>query len=334
MPRRRSAPRLYLDKKRRTWIIRDGAVFRRTGCAESDAFGAERQLIEYLASKHKPGQGAEDPLILDILLAYASQHLPDVPFNSRRNATYSIADLSVWWKDKRLSEITEEACKAYAATRRQSWARKNLEVMRAAIRRWYKGKYRQELSTQVVWFPPKEQPRDRWLTRNEAARLLWAARRTPHLARFILLGLYTGSRSSVILSLQWSWIDLNGKVMLRRAPGTPESKKRTPPVRLGRRILAHLRRWRRLDGPHCVYVCHYDGKKIDRLIHSWPTAVARAGLGKDVTPHALRRTRATWVMQAGVDIWEAAGHLGMSPTILQTVYAKHHPDFQKRAAEV
>jgi hypothetical protein len=101
MPRRRSAPRLYLDKKRRTWIIRDGAVFRRTGCAESDAFGAERQLIEYLASKHKPGQGAEDPLILDILLAYASQHLPDVPFNSRRNATYSIADLSVWWKAER-----------------------------------------------------------------------------------------------------------------------------------------------------------------------------------------------------------------------------------------
>ena len=31
--------------------------------------------------------------------------------------------------------------------------------------------------------------------------------------------------------------------------------------------------------------------------------------------------------------WEAAGHLGMSLKTLQK-YAKHSPDFQKRAAEV
>jgi hypothetical protein len=35
-----------------------------------------------------------------------------------------------------------------------------------------------------------------------------------------------------------------------------------------------------------------------------------------------------------VDLWEAAGSLGMSPETLRTVYGKHHPDFQKNAAEV
>jgi hypothetical protein len=35
-----------------------------------------------------------------------------------------------------------------------------------------------------------------------------------------------------------------------------------------------------------------------------------------------------------VDVWEAAGHLGMSPKILMDVYAKHSPDHQKRAADV
>jgi integrase len=61
--------------------------------------------------------------------------------------------------------------------------------------------------------------------------------------------------------------------------------------------------------------------------------VQRAGLD-GITPHVLRHSRACWLMQTGVDPWEASGHLGMSTAILMTQYAKHHPDFQKRAAEV
>lgn len=40
------------------------------------------------------------------------------------------------------------------------------------------------------------------------------------------------------------------------------------------------------------------------------------------------------MMQQGVDLWEAAGALGMSVKILEDTYGHHHPDFQKRAAEV
>jgi hypothetical protein len=39
-------------------------------------------------------------------------------------------------------------------------------------------------------------------------------------------------------------------------------------------------------------------------------------------------------MQAGVPIWEAAGHLGMTVKILEEVYGHHHPDWQRRAADV
>lgn len=52
-----------------------------------------------------------------------------------------------------------------------------------------------------------------------------------------------------------------------------------------------------------------------------------------MTPHTLRHTRATWLMQAGVDMWEAAGSLGMTVETLQNTYGHHHADFQKRAAE-
>jgi integrase len=230
-------------------------------------------------------------------------------------------------------DVTARACRAYASTRSTAAARRDLETLRAAIGYWNR-EYGPLALVPTVVLPHKPEPRERWLTRGEAARLLWAARHKAHLARFILLGLYTGSRSGTLLSLEWKWLDLNQGVMLRRAPGEPESKKRTPPVRLGSRILSHLRRWRRRDNLFCPYVCHYDGQRVRKLRRSWDTAVEKAGLGADVIPHTLRHTRATWLMQAGIDPWEAAGHLGMSLEMLSRVYGKHSPEFQRRAAAV
>lgn len=70
-----------------------------------------------------------------------------------------------------------------------------------------------------------------------------------------------------------------------------------------------------------------DGFRLER-----DRAAKEAGVR--ASPHTLRHTRATWVMQHGdVPPWEAAGHLGMSVKTLPK-YAKHSPDFQKRAAEV
>jgi integrase len=60
-------------------------------------------------------------------------------------------------------------------------------------------------------------------------------------------------------------------------------------------------------------------------------AVKDAGLGCDVTPHVLRHTAATWLMQAGVDPWEAAGYLGMTIEMLSQRYGHHHPAHLERA---
>ena len=186
-----------------------------------------------------------------------------------------------------------------------------------------------------IVLPPKAEPRDRWLTRAEAKRLRKAAMGTPHLYRFIVIGLLTGSRSGSIFKLKWDWVDFESGTMLRREPGEAEdARKQTPPVRMGRALTRILRRWQRQDAAlGCPYVVHYNGQPVSRIKRTWAKACTAAKL-KGVTPHTLRHTRATWLMQAGIDIWEAAGSLGMTPEILQTVYGKHHPDFQKRAAEV
>lgn len=54
-----------------------------------------------------------------------------------------------------------------------------------------------------------------------------------------------------------------------------------------------------------------------------------SGLSLDmgnVTPHTLRHTAETWLMQRGADPWQAAGYLGMSLETLLRVYDHQHPD--------
>jgi integrase len=331
MPRREKGARLYLDPARRVWIVRDGGRFIRTGCAEPDRGEAEKFLGRYIAAKHKP-QPSADPMIADVLNVYAKEHLPHT--REAVNAAYHIEALAGFWAFKRVSQISARECRAFTATQTTASARRYLETLRAAVRYWHR-EYGPLHVVPMVTLPERSERRQRWLDRSEAARLLWAARRTPHLARFILLGLYTGSRSGVILRLQWDQIDLSKGVMARTRPEMPASKtKRAPVVKLGVGITAHLLRWQRLDSGLTNYVCHYNGQPIRKLRRSWAAARIKAGLDTAVTPHALRHTRATWLMQGGISIWEAAGHLGMSPDVLQRVYGHHHPEWQKNASEI
>jgi len=59
-----------------------------------------------------------------------------------------------------------------------------------------------------------------------------------------------------------------------------------------------------------------------------------AKLGGDVTPHTLRHTAATWLMQGGADIWQASRLLGMTVETLERVYGHHHPGHLAEAVAV
>ena len=113
--------------------------------------------------------------------------------------------------------------------------------------------------------------------------------------------------------------------------GVRETKKRQTPVRLPNRLLAHLRRWHRLGiAKHAVV--EWNGKPVRSVRNGFTTAVQTAGIEKHVTPHTLRHTSATWMMQNGADLWDAAAFLGMTVEMLERVYGHHLPYFQKDAA--
>lgn len=157
--------------------------------------------------------------------------------------------------------------------------------------------------------------------------------------RFILIGLYTGTRTAAILGLRWlrsphaGSIDLDRGVLYRRGSKVRETRKRQPPARLHWRLIPHLKRWRDQDEARgYTHVITYRGKPVEKLRRSWQQACDRAAIPDDIVKHSLRHTAATWLMQDGVPAWEAAGYLGMSVETLEKTYGHHSPDFQKNAA--
>jgi integrase len=211
-------------------------------------------------------------------------------------------------------------------------AQADLKTLKAAVDYWNK-EYGPLTVVPTYWRPKDNPPKERWLTKSEAARLLRAAKPYPYLRRAILLQLYTGSRPGFVQAIRWQ-IDFASGVIYRVSRGAPQGeKKRSPPARLGNRIKAHLKRWRRLDGKNANHICHVNGHAVRDPHTAWRKVIRAAGL-KGVTRHTLRHTRATWMMQAGVSIWEAAGFLGMTVKTLQAVYGHHSPDHQERAANI
>lgn len=346
MPRTGKGPRLYFRRDQGVWIIRDGTRQVRTGCIESDVRGAEKALQRYISGKHEPAGSSrpDEVTLVDVLLLYARDRKATLA--RPRELGYHIDALTPFWGLRKVSEIRGETCRAYVKRRTTpSMARHELETLRAAVNH-----YHAEMGLDVVpkfTLPEKGAPRERWLTRSEVARLLQVCRRSKrlrHIARVILIGVYTGTRCGAILKLQWmpnttgGYVDLEKGVMYRRAPSAKRTKKRQPPVRIPSKLLGHMKRWHKLDRSdtsekRVSHLIHYNARPVVQLRNSWPTVRKAAGLGNDVVIHSLRHTAATWRMLNGADMWQTAGFLGMTYKTLEETYGHHHVDYQKDAAE-
>lgn len=328
MPRPRTGPRLWFDKQRETWTIVDGRSRHRTGCGASEIKRAEAALRDYIETKHKPVK-SEAPLIADVIAAYSEEHIKHAV--SGKHIHYDLVKLTKWWGTKRVTEVSATSVRAYVTGRNASASsRRELAFLNAAIQHW-RANHAPMMPTPKIKLPPKPAPRQDFMTRDQAAKFLRKARHTPHLARFFLIGWYTGSRRGVITGLKWSMIDLDHGVMKRKDRHAVQTKKRAPPVKLGNRILSHLKRWHRLDGGK-GNVVHFRGSQIHRPVSSWERIRIAAGLPEFVVPHILRHSRATHLLRAGVSPWEVSNALGMNLQTLIAVYGHHIPDWQKDSA--
>jgi len=355
MPRQAKQPRLWKrpvrhDKDGRlthvaTWIILDGGRQFSTGLDASDIAGANRALADHINRRHERAATSAprriDAIpIADVLNLYARDVAASC--SNPRAAALRLKRLGQFFAGKTLADINGPLCRNYAAQQNSdSCARRDLQDLSAAINHHLE----EGLHSQIVkvWKPDARPRRERYLERSEAARLLWAAWRSRevqdgkptskytrrHIARFILVGLYTGSRASVISGAALErvigrpFIDVERGMYHRRPDGERETKKRKPTVKIPPRLMAHIQRWKRLG---FKYVVEWDGKPVSRVGKTFNLCAKEAGLDGKVTPHTLRHTAATWLMQEGADMWEASGFLGMSLKTLEDVYGHHRPD--------
>ena len=336
MPRKAAGARLYCRPDSGLYVIRDGGRFVSTGTRERRQ--AETALARYIAQRDRPtGPNTPDQVtVADVLDIYARERAPLVRDPERIGVC--IRALVPILGPLPLASITGEVCRRYgkARDRAPGTIRKELGVLAAAINHCRREGY--ITAAPSVRLPEKPAPRDRWLSRDEAARLLRAAYRNPkakHLARFILVALYTGTRSDTILRLRFmphtegGWCDTEKGIVYRRAAGELETKKRKPTVPIPRPLLAHLRRWERSGAR---YVVEVEGQRVGSLKTAWRTALASAGI-PHCTKHDLRHTAVTWAMQNGADKWAAAGFFGLSLDMLEGVYGHHHPNHLQSAVE-
>lgn len=250
-------------------------------------------------------------------------------------------------------------------------ARRELEDLSSAIGWWDDDNHLTRRPKVIL--PEKQESQRDALSRSQAASLLWAAMgwrklsaeearkqgrawvrlgksaraNRAHLRRFILLGLYSGSRPGVAPKLQWvesplqAWVDLTKGWIYRRGKAEKEHKtKRRPMIRIPRRLLTHMERWARLDAKlneerrkkglePVATVLHHGGAPITgKIRRGFAGIVADAGLDAEVTPHWFRHTAATWLMEADVPSHKAAQYLGMTVKTLEDNYGHHRPDYQ------
>jgi integrase len=343
MPRGRKPkpPRLYLrrrDGREPQWIILDAGKQSVTGCGERDSEGAEKALALYLIDKYRAPTGPSGPDQMSLARAleiYGRERAPHVA--SPETIGYHISALLPFWGLLPVVAIKGETCRAYVKFRKTvkpATAKRELQTLGAAVNYCHREGYLTYAPRITV--PKTGKSKTRWLTREEAAALLRGARHAPHLRTFILIGLYTGTRSAAILNLQWmpnvtgGWVDLERGLLYRGADERIETNKRQTTCPIPEKLIAHLRRVRARTRQFCV---EYDASPIRSVKTSWRETRARAGLGKDVTPHTLRHTAVTWLMLNGIKIWDAAHYVGMSEKMVRDRYGHHHPEFLKEARD-
>lgn len=377
MPRRSEGPKLVFRAQHRStrpvylirWYEGGRRVERSTGT--DDLKKAQDALAAFLTSRAGKPVGPSDPTqikIATVLHIYGDEHAPHtaIPADIGR----AIEALLPFWGDKPVAFIKGATCRAYVEWRTKQrvkvgigkdktkridryvspqTAGRELDALGAACNYCVREGYLTHCTP--VTRPKRGPRRERWLTRQEAAKLLQAARKMKrsrhYLPYVILVALYHGQRKRAVTALQWlpnttgGHVDLTNRQIDFRPIEKLETKKRRARAPINPRLLTFLRYLRRRTRQYVfeqdVEIIEDGRVRVTRgpirdVKKAFANAAAAAGLS-DVTMHTLVHTCCTWLMQAGVPISEAAGFVNKTEQIFSRTYSHHHPSFMRRAVD-
>lgn len=178
--------------------------------------------------------------------------------------------------------------------------------------------------------PPKPEPKDRYLTREEVGRMLDGAK-VPHIRLAILLLISTGARATAALELTWDRVDFVRGIIQLRNPFDKTARKGRATVPMNATLRAELEEAKKATLTR--FVIEWAGEQVKSIKKGIKAAAAAAKLD-DVSPHVFRHSAAVWLVEDGHSFEEVAQFLGHSDVRLTfKVYGRFSPTHLRGLAD-
>lgn len=307
---------------RGVWCIywREDQRPRRCSLHTRDRAEAEREYAKFLAKARTPNR-PKTVTVADCLAQYYESKPQVIP----RPA------IGHFFGHMTPETIDRVLCESYPKQRKASVKTIHTEmgVLRAALIHCQRLGW---MTAPFIWMPPNGEPRDRWLSHEEAGRLV-AACEQPHLKLYVQIALHTGARPGAILDLTWEQILWDRGLINFNPPGRARTHKGRPLVKMTPELRSALEAAHEAKSPGAVQVVSWGRRPVKSVKRAFAAACVRAGLD-DVTPHTLRHTAATWMAERGVPMRQISLQLGHSSVdVTERVYAKHSPEYLQDATD-
>jgi integrase len=339
MPRpKRDVP--WLDTRGSTyyvfWYDEGKRATEKLSLRTSDPMLAQKKFAIFL-TEGKSAFTAEEGLTVETALdQYYKEHAAKEVV-SLVTVENNIRHLKTFFKKKLIKDIGVPECHAYGSWRdvKPSTVAKELSTLKAAARHANKWKRLSLADMPSIRLPKIEVNKGVWLFPDELELLREAATtlidefipfRT---LSFIELCYYTGSRREAIESLTWQQVDLERRRISLAKPGERRTKKRRPTIAIDPLLMPTLLRLEKQRVSNWVLGAN------SRMDNWFRNVARRAGLeilterhgrrSAVITPHMLRHSRATHLLQDGKPLWAVAGLLGDSLATVEAIYGHHTP---------
>ena len=292
----------------------------------------EREILVMVAQGIDPD--AEKPS--DLALPELVKRYWESPAGQRRRDGYAEKDqgdlepLLEYLGNIRIGEITADTLERWASAVKDEHTpgtiKRKLAILSSilgwAVRRGYL-KARPRFPTIKL-----DNARTAWATKEQAASILGAIKNLDT-RDAVTFAFSTGMRRAEVVGLGWNMVNLEGGVVT--LPGELTKNRKTRSIPLNKTAVGVLRRRLTLARPGCR-VFHRSGKPMScgGLSQHFKAAARACGI-ENLCFHSCRHTAASWLVQAGTDLYTTATLLGHSSIAMVQRYSHLSPTGLKAA---
>jgi integrase len=320
---------------------------KRRALGATDNVEATAKFLEWLKNGKRLFTGGSAGLtVAQALDDYRFEHVATKVIDKGRTED-AIAQLVGYFGHTQLSRVDIPLSRDYAEKRRtrsfvndkrsraavDSTIRRELGTLVAAANHAMRWKRIQRNDLPVIELPPaytvESLADDDWLTKDELRRAIEAA--PGDLRHFIIIAYDSASRRAAVERLRRSQVDLPNSRVNLRGPDEDENQRRSKK----RRPIVPISNFARPS--YEALLNKTDTQWLFGQPKTWYKEFRRnmenIGLGHKRHPHILRHSRATHLLQDGVNIYAVAKLLGDTLGTVEKIYGHHSAEYLADAVQ-